>query len=218
MSRDPLALPVLSDGEVVLRPFVPEDADALVSIWQDPEIQRRNTVPSPLTRDAAQAWITDKLALARDGLAWEWAITEAATGELAGRRAIKELNWPDRRAVSSVFVARRFRGRRFAPRSLRLAAAHAFNTGMVRVQADCEADNAASIRSVVAAGMKHEGTLRDYFRTNDGRHATVETFSMLPADLTAAPPLKKIRAASRVPREARQCAGSAARNVANFTF
>ena len=189
ISHAPLVVPVLSDGAVVLRPFVPEDADALVSIWQDPEIQRRNTVPSPLTDDSARAWITDKVALARDGLAWEWAISDAVTGELAGRRAIKELNWQDRRAVSSVFVASKFRGRRFAPRSLRLAAAHAFHSGLVRVQADCEADNAASIRSVIAAGMKHEGTLRDYFRTNDGRHATVQTFSMLPADLTSAPPL-----------------------------
>lgn len=91
------------------------------------------------------------------------------TDELAGRRAIKELNWHSRRAVCSVFVAAKFRGRRFAARSLRLAAAHAFDSGMSRVQADCEADNTASIRSVLAAGMQHEGTLRDYFRANDGR-------------------------------------------------
>ncbi len=189
MSRAPLVVPVLSDGVVLLRPFVPEDADALACIWRDPEIQRRNTLPAALTVDAAQAWITDKLALGHDGLAWEWAITDAATGEMAGRRAIKELNWKDCRAVCSVFVAAKFRGRRFAARSLRLAAAHAFETGMVRIQADCEADNAASIRSVIAAGMQHEGTLRDYFVANDGRHVDAVTFSLLPADLAAAPPL-----------------------------
>lgn len=189
MSRAPLDVPVLSDGVIVLRPFVSEDADTLVAIWQDPEIQQRNTLPAALTADAARAWVADKLRLARDGLAWEWAITDAATGALAGRRAIKELNWKDRRAVSSVFVADKFRGRRFAARSLRLAAGHAFKSGMVRVQADCEVDNTASIRSVIAAGMHHEGTLRDYFLANDGRHVTAETFSLLPADLASAPPL-----------------------------
>jgi hypothetical protein len=45
-----------------------------------------------LTPDTARAWVADKLALARDGLAWDWAITDAATSELAGRRATKELN------------------------------------------------------------------------------------------------------------------------------
>lgn len=180
---------VLSDGVVLLRPFVPEDADALVDIWQDREIQRRNSLPAALTTDAARLWVADKLALARDGVAWEWAITDAVTGELAGRRAIKELNWHDRRAVCSVFVAAKFRGRRFAARSLRLAAGHAFSSGMVRVQADCEADNVASIGSVLAAGMQHEGTLRDYFRANDGRQVTAETFSLLPTDLASASPL-----------------------------
>jgi RimJ/RimL family protein N-acetyltransferase len=86
-------------------------------------------------------------------------------------------------------VADKFRGRRFAARSLQLAAGHAFKSGMVRVQADCEVDNTASIRSVIAAGMHHEGTLRDYFLANDGRHVTAETFSLLPADLASVPPL-----------------------------
>jgi RimJ/RimL family protein N-acetyltransferase len=75
-----------------------------------------------------------------------------------------------------VFVAGKFRGRRFAARSLRLAAGHAFDNRIVRVQADCEAENTASIRSVLAAGMRHEGTLRDYFRANDGRQVTAETW------------------------------------------
>lgn len=189
VSQGSLDVAVLSDGVVLLRPFLPEDADALLNIWRDREIQRRNTLPASLTTDAARAWVADKLALARDGLAWEWAITDAVTGELAGRRAIKELNWQDRRAVCSVFVGAKFRGRRFAARSLRLAAGHVFDSGIVRVQADCETDNTASIRSVLAAGMQHEGTLRDYFRANDGQQVTAETFSLLPTDLASALPL-----------------------------
>jgi len=187
VSRPPLDVPVLSDGTVRLRPFVPADADALLSIWSDPEIRKRNTVHD-LSSDAARAWVADRAALAAAGLAWEWAITDAATGQLVGRRSIKEINWTESRAVSGAWVAPAFRGRRFAPRSLRLSAGHAFANGMVRIQVDCEADNTASIRSALAAGARHEGTLRDYWVTNDGLRATVETFSLLPTDLATACP------------------------------
>jgi RimJ/RimL family protein N-acetyltransferase len=73
-------------------------------------------------------------------------------------------------------VASRSRGRRFAARSLRLAAAHAFAHGLVQIYAECETDNGASPRSLVAAGMRHEGTLRD-----------MHVLGMLPEDLAAAP-------------------------------
>ena len=181
-------MPVLSDGVVRLRPFVPADADALLSIWRDPEIRKRNTVPD-LSSEAALAWVADRAALATAGRAWEWAITDAATSQLAGRRSIREINWTDGRALSAAWVAPAFRGRRFSPRSLRLAAGHAFANGIARIQVDCEADNAASIRSALAAGARHEGTLRDYWITNAGLRANVETFSLLPADLATALPL-----------------------------
>lgn len=186
MSRLSVSVPVLSDGAVCLRPFSPEDADALVAIWQDPEIQRRNTLPAELSTDAARAWVTEKAALVASGAAWEWAITDATTGQLAGRRAIKEPNWADLRAVSAVWVAAEFRGRRYAARSLRLAAAHVFASGIARIQAECEADNAASCRSLLAAGLKHEGTLRSYFITNAGHRVDAECFSLVPSDLDSA--------------------------------
>jgi RimJ/RimL family protein N-acetyltransferase len=181
-------VPVLSDGVIRLRPFVEDDADALLYIWSDPDIRKRNTLPE-LSPAAARSWVAARAALAADGLAWEWAITDFATGELAGRRSIKQINWAESRAVSAAWVGPALRGRRFSPRSLRLAAGHAFANGLARIQVDCEADNAASIRSALTAGARHEGTLRDYWVTNDGVRATVETFSLLPADLATAPPL-----------------------------
>jgi RimJ/RimL family protein N-acetyltransferase len=183
-----LSLPPLSDGVVGLRAFAEADAPALAAIWRDPTIRARNDVPES-SEDAAREWVARTLARAAAGEACEWAIVEAGSGELAGRRALKEINWTQRRAVAATSVAPRFRGRRFAARSLRLAAAHAFEHGMVRIHAECETDNEASMRSMLAAGMRHEGTLRAYFVTDEGVAIDDHVLSMLPEDLVTAPPL-----------------------------
>jgi RimJ/RimL family protein N-acetyltransferase len=185
---EPLSLPSLSDGVVVLRAFVAADAPALAAIWRDPVIRTRNGVPEP-TEDAARSWVAGTLARAAAGEAWEWAIVDAGSGELAGRRALKDIDWRHRRAHAATWVAPRFRGRRFAARSLRLAAAHAFAHGMVRIHAECELDNDASMRSLLAAGMRHEGTLRANYVGEDGVAIDEHVLGLLPEDLAAAPPL-----------------------------
>jgi RimJ/RimL family protein N-acetyltransferase len=184
-----LEMPVLSDGVVRLRPFAVEDATALAAIWADPTIRARNRVPEP-SEEAAVGWIGERAARAARGEAWEWAVIDAATDQLAGRRALKDIEWEHRRAVAACWIAPGFRGRQFAGRSLRLAAAHAFMQGLVRVQAECEADNEPSIRSVIAAGMRHEGTLRSFFISNAGAPVDAEVFGLVPDDLANEPVLR----------------------------
>jgi RimJ/RimL family protein N-acetyltransferase len=178
-------VPSLTDGVVVLREFIADDASALAAIWSDASIRARNTVPEP-TADAAREWVERVRARNAAGEAWEWAIVDAESGELAGRRALKDLCWHKRRAVAASWVAPRFRGRRYAPRSLRLAAAHAFDQGIIRVHAECETDNIASIRSMLAAGMRHEGTLRAFYITPTGQALDQHVFGFLREDLEAA--------------------------------
>ena len=160
----------------------------MAAIWRDPVIRARNEVPEP-EEDAAREWVSRSAARVTAGEAWEWAIVEASSGELAGRLALKDINPDQRRAVAATWVAPWFRGRRFAARSLRLAAAHAFKNGLIRVQAECETDNAASFRSLLAAGMRHEGTLRAYFISDDGTPIDMHVLGMLAEDLDRAPPL-----------------------------
>jgi RimJ/RimL family protein N-acetyltransferase len=64
---------------------------------------------------------------------------------------------------------------------------------MMRIHAECETDNEASFRSLIAAGMRHEGTLRAYFVTNAGVPVDAHVLGMLPVDLAAAPPLRPDR-------------------------
>jgi RimJ/RimL family protein N-acetyltransferase len=165
---------VLSDGVVWLRAFEERDAAALAAIWRDPEIRARNDVPEP-SHEAARGWVARSAASVAAGEAWEWAIVDAHRNELAGRQALKEIDWRHRRAVAAIWVAPCFRGKRFAARSLRLAAAHAFANGLARVHAECEIDNEASFRTLIAAGMRYEGTL------------ALHVLGMLPEDLANAP-------------------------------
>ncbi|MDX6726399.1 MAG: hypothetical protein QOK49_1204 [Baekduia sp.] len=181
--------PTLTDGIVVLREFVSSDASALTAIWSDPAIRARNSVPQP-TPDAARAWVQEARRRNAAGEAWDWAIIDAESGLLAGRRALKDICWEKRRAVATTWVAPSFRGRRFAGRSLRLAAAHAFQCGLVRVHAEVETDNHASIRSVLAAGMRHEGTLRAWYVTQDGEPLDLHVFGLLPGDLRPQQPAR----------------------------
>jgi RimJ/RimL family protein N-acetyltransferase len=90
-----LDLPVLSDGVVRLRPFAADDAKALAVIWTDPTIRARNSVPEP-SEDAAARWVAERGARAAAGEAWEWAVVDEATGLLAGRRALKNIEWEHR--------------------------------------------------------------------------------------------------------------------------
>jgi RimJ/RimL family protein N-acetyltransferase len=185
MAAVPLDLPMLSDGTVRLRAFCERDAPALALIWRDPAIRARNEVPEP-SEEAAREWVGRSAARAAAREAWEWAIVDAGTNELAGRRALKEIDWTQRRAVAASWVAPWSRGKQFAARSLRLAAAHAFTHGLVRIQAECETDNEASFRSLVAAGMRYEGTLRAYFVTPAGVRLDQHVLGMLPEDLAGA--------------------------------
>jgi RimJ/RimL family protein N-acetyltransferase len=179
-----LELPALTDGVVRLRAFAASDAAALAAIWRDPEIRARNSVPGPSV-DAAREWVAQSAARAAAGEAWEWAIVDVRSGELAGRLAWKHVDRAQRRAVAAYWVAPSFRGNRFAARALRLAAAHAFEYGLIRIHAECETDNEASVRSLRAAGMRHEGTLRARFVTDAGVALDMHVFGMLPADLAS---------------------------------
>ena len=182
-SRD---LPELSDGVVSLRAFSVSDASALAVIWSDPAIRARNTVPEP-SAEAALDWVVGVNARAASGEAWEWAIVDATSSALAGRRALKRIDWERGRAEAASWVAPAFRGRRFAARSLRLAAAFGFSRGLREIYAECETDNEAAQRSVIAAGMRQEGILRAHGISNAGEAVDMCAFVMGPQDLAAAP-------------------------------
>ncbi|HZQ67973.1 MAG TPA: GNAT family N-acetyltransferase [Terriglobales bacterium] len=75
-------MPILETERVVLREFVPGDADALTRILSDPETMRY--YPAPLDHDGVVAWIDrNRARYEKDGHGL-WAMILKSSGELIG--------------------------------------------------------------------------------------------------------------------------------------
>ena len=70
---------------LLLRPWRPDDADAVHRACQDPDIQRWTTVPRPYLREDADTFVAKTAAEAwATGTGAPFAVCDAATGELLG--------------------------------------------------------------------------------------------------------------------------------------
>ena len=174
-----MELPTLRDGDLVLRPKLPGDADALTAACQDPEIPRWTLVPTPYTEEDARAW------LGGHGRSWEdhapLAITARDSGELLGSITL----WIVKPRVCELgyWCAREARGRGYAPRAVRLLARWAFEQlGAARVQLGTLPGNHASERVAEKLGFAREGVLRAYVEQR-GERSDVLMWSLLPDEL-----------------------------------
>ena len=176
---------VLDDGVVVLRPFASGDAERLLGIFADAEVRRYNDVPASEPGEVLR-WLARARERPARGEGAEWAVVCAASGVLVGRRAM----WltGDRCAGTGAWIAREFRGRRFSPRSLVLAATFVFaHWGIERIHAECGLDNRSSYRALLAAGMSYEGITPEKLATADeGPPEDQHAFALLRTDLLGA--------------------------------
>jgi hypothetical protein len=77
-----MELPTLRDGDLILRPKVPADADALTATVQDREIPRWTLVPSPYTRADAEEYIARSAEAAAAGSSANLLAVDANDGRL----------------------------------------------------------------------------------------------------------------------------------------
>jgi RimJ/RimL family protein N-acetyltransferase len=172
--------PELSGSKARLRPWRPDDADAVLAACQDPEIQRWTTVPSPYTRQDAVAYVTAVAPQAWDDGGAVFAVEDAATGELAG--SIGAHGMSDGVAHVGYWTAPAARGKGLTSDALRtLARWFLGERGAARVELVVEPANTASVRVAEAAGFTAEGVLRPRMVLR-GRRADVVLYSLLPGD------------------------------------
>lgn len=146
----------LSDGNVTLRPWREADASFYARAVIDPEIQRWTTERPDLTEEAARKAISRHLAEARNV---SLAITDAATGELAGNITMVSADWPGGVAEAMYWLDARWRGRGFSSAALRLLCDWSFQTlGLRRVELFIDLDNLPSRRAAEATGFRQNGT------------------------------------------------------------
>ncbi|MBI5527989.1 MAG: GNAT family N-acetyltransferase [Deltaproteobacteria bacterium] len=143
-----------------LRPYRPEDVDALVRNANDPEVARGLTdrFPVPYTEADAREWISacENRSPGQEFLAVE-VQGEAAGG--VGFGIIDEVH--PRTAMIGYWLGRRYWNRGIMTEAVTLATAHAFeNRGVIRMEAGVYPWNKASTRVLEKAGYQFETILR----------------------------------------------------------
>ncbi len=164
------AQPTITGDDLVLRPFEPSDAPWLVSVYEDPEIQRWHLRRFDST-DEAEQWIDEthtEWAAETDG---QWLVADATDGTPLGRMGLRDISLTGGTAEIGYWVAREARGRGVARRALiALTRWAAGELGLHRLIVTHSTENPASCRVAAAAGYTVEGTQIRQQRHLDGWH------------------------------------------------
>lgn len=156
---------MLAVGSILLRPWTDDDVSAVVSAYQEAEIQRWHA--RSMTSEEAQRWIADARSAWSKETRVSWAVE--ADGAFAGRMTLK-LQLIDGVAAAAYWTRAAARGRGVAPQALAAAVKWAFAVGMHRVELEHSTLNPASCRVASKAGFAPEGTRRHGALHADGWH------------------------------------------------
>jgi RimJ/RimL family protein N-acetyltransferase len=168
----------LTDGAVMLRPWRPGDAPAVLAACQDPLIARFVPIPQPYTDDDARQFVEARRRDLDGDEERSFAIVDAVTGELLG--AIARHGPVGHRATFGYWLAPGARGRGFATRALRLMVDWTLaTTGAIRLDLWTDLENDASGRVAERAGFVREGIRMAWDLDGEGRLLDVVFYVMV---------------------------------------
>ena len=159
--------PVLDAGDVLLRPWEPADAPALVAAYADPGVQHWTGASLTECEAAtyAQEWAAHWLAERRAG----WAVVRG--GDLAGRITLRGIDHEQGSAEVTYWVVAAARGTGVAPAAVGALARWAFDEGgFHRLELQHSTRNPASCRVAEKSGFALEGTRVRSLLHDDGWH------------------------------------------------
>jgi RimJ/RimL family protein N-acetyltransferase len=177
--------------DLVLRPFVASDEDAVAEALRDPDILRWTAGTAVVRTPAehrARRWLEPRI----DGWARGnavFAVADATTDYVLATVSVRDVNRVPDQAVVAYWVSPAARGRRLAARALDAAARWALapgGLGLHRLSLDHALVNVGSCRVATRAGFELEGVMRDYYveisgeRHDSHLHARLAT-DQLPA-------------------------------------
>ncbi|MEU8959922.1 GNAT family N-acetyltransferase [Streptomyces sp. NPDC048518] len=155
---------------MLLRPWLVEDAAAVVRVFQDPDIQRWHLkwVDSEVE---AQEWIMQWQRGWQDEVAAHWAVVNADSDTVLGRVSLQSVILMGGQAEISYWTAPWARGSGVCPRAVAAATDWAlYVAGFHRLELGHSATNHASCRVAVKTGFMQEGVRRNALLHADGWH------------------------------------------------
>ena len=172
------------DGDGVrLRALRPDDLDDLVRGYGDPLVQRFvPQVPVPFQPGLADWFVRERAAqIAAEGGSVH-AIADPATDRLLGSIGLDRVVAGRQQGEIGYWVGPWARGRGLATAAVRALTAHAFGTGLERLELLTHWENAASQRVALAAGYRREGVRRGQLRNRDGGRDELLAYARLAGD------------------------------------
>jgi RimJ/RimL family protein N-acetyltransferase len=168
---------VVRTDRLVLRPYRPDDVDAVHRACQDDEAQRWLPIPSPYSRDDAVELVT---ATTVTGRAEKTALLTAveADGEFVGSAGVhfqRSLLGP----AVGYWIAPWARGHSYAAEAAAALARWAIRHGAHRLHLYADVGNLASQAVARRAGFTEEGVVRSCLPYRDGTHGDAVRFGRL---------------------------------------
>ena len=160
--------PRITVDDALLRPWILDDAAALVEAFDDPAIRQWH-VSRADTVDEARELIAHWQGGWADESEFNWAIV-GADDTLLGRNALKGVDLFDASAEVAYWMCPASRGRGLCPRAVVALSEWAFDAGLHRLQLQHSTRNLASCRVATKAGFRVEGTRRGAALHADGWH------------------------------------------------
>jgi ribosomal-protein-alanine N-acetyltransferase len=158
-----------ADGDVLLRPWSLDDAQAVMDAYQDEAIQRWHVQRADSLAETRE-WIAGW----QGGWAAEtgaiWAVVETGSGMLLGRAGLKHLDFSDGTADVAHWTVPAARRKGVCPRAVDAMASWAFEAGFHRLDLEHAMRNTASCRVAEKTGFAVEGVRRSAWLLADGRH------------------------------------------------
>lgn len=145
----------------LLRFAVPDDAEQLLRIGNDPAVTRFFSWGPYTSIDQPLAYIESLKPRRENGTLMEFVVVERATGEIVGVTGLTEFSLRDRRAVVGSWLGHAHWGTGANLAAKALVLALGFNhLGLQRISAYSHVDNGRSKAALVRIGFHVEGVLR----------------------------------------------------------
>lgn len=153
---------VLTTSRMILRPYLPNDGDAVWRVISRPEIYATtNAIPKDFPRARVDLWFAFLESARRNHTGFEYGMFESTTGAYVGNCGVVNVNSRQYSGVLSYFINPALWGLGFATEGAAAMLDLAFGgLRLMRVSGSCMSCNPASRRVMEKLGFQFEGTGR----------------------------------------------------------